>query len=136
LENSLTALLKTQQSEDFPGDLLQSGEQISLFSTPVKRPQLEDPTGGLIKPGLQAYQETRSNPGPKEADSIQSPISTNTRDNQMVKGKYKTMSNRSQNTWASSEPCSPTRASPEYSNTHKESETCPKILSHEDNIVL
>ena len=29
LENSLTAPLKTQQSEGLPGDLLQAGQQIS-----------------------------------------------------------------------------------------------------------
>jgi uncharacterized protein YukE len=35
----------------------------------------------------------------------------------MVKGKHKTKSNRSQYMWASSEPSSPTTASPEYNNT-------------------
>jgi hypothetical protein len=35
----------------------------------------------------------------------------------MAKGKHKTISNRNQNTWASSEPSSPTTASPEYTNT-------------------
>jgi hypothetical protein len=38
-------------------------------------------------------------------------------DIQMAKGKCKTISNRSQNTWTSSEPSSPTTASPEYANT-------------------
>ena len=41
-------------------------------------------------------------PKEKVADSIQSPRTTNTRDNQIVKGKHKTISNRSKNTWASS----------------------------------
>jgi hypothetical protein len=45
---------------------------------------------------------------------MQSPRSTNTRDIQMAKGKCKAISNRSQNTWASSEPSSPATASPEY----------------------
>jgi hypothetical protein len=36
-----------------------------------------------------------------------------------VKGKHKTISNRSQNTWSSSEPSSPTTASLEYTNTHE-----------------
>ena len=58
LDNSLTAPLKTQQSEGLPGDLLQPGQQISSFSAPVKSPQLEGPTGSLLQPGLQAYQET------------------------------------------------------------------------------
>ena len=40
----------------------------------------------------------------------------------MVKGKHKTISNRSQNTWASSEPSSPTTASPEYTNTPENQE--------------
>ena len=48
LDNSLTAPLKTQQSEGLPGDLLQSGQQIIRFSVPVKSTQLEGPTGGLI----------------------------------------------------------------------------------------
>jgi hypothetical protein len=40
----------------------------------------------------------------------------------MMKGKYKTISNRSQSMWASSEPSSPTTASPEYSNTPENQE--------------
>ena len=40
----------------------------------------------------------------------------------MVKGKHKTISNRSQNMWASSEPSSPTTASPEYTNTPENQE--------------
>ena len=42
---------------------------------------------------------------------INSPRPTNTRDIQMVRGKSKTISNRSQYMWASSEPSSPTTAS-------------------------
>jgi hypothetical protein len=38
LNNSLTAPLKTQQSEGLPGDLLQPGQQISIFFAPVKSP--------------------------------------------------------------------------------------------------
>jgi hypothetical protein len=101
----------------------------------MKSLQLEDPTGGLIQSGPQAYQETRNNPGTKEEDSIESPRSTNIRDIQMEKGKHKAISNRSQNTWASSEPSSPTTASPEYTNILSNQET-PKILSHKDNRVL
>jgi hypothetical protein len=41
-----------------PGDLLQPGQQISIFSASVKSPQLEGPTGGLLQPRLLAYQET------------------------------------------------------------------------------
>ena len=40
----------------------------------------------------------------------------------MVKGKHKTISNRSQNMWASSEPSSPTTASPEYTNRSENQE--------------
>ena len=40
----------------------------------------------------------------------------------MVRGKHKTLSNRSQYTWASSEPSSPTTASPEYTNTPENQE--------------
>ena len=72
------------------------------FSAPVKNPQLEGPTGALLQPRLQTYQETYSNPGTKEEYSIQSPRPTNTRDIEMAKSKLKTIRNRSQNTWASS----------------------------------
>jgi hypothetical protein len=41
----------------------------------------------------------------------------NTRDNQMVKVKYKNLTNRNQGYMASSEPSCPTTASPEYPNT-------------------
>ena len=92
----MTALLKTQQSESLPGDLLHSGKQISSFSALGEKPQFEGPTGGLLQPKLQAYQETRSNTGTKEADSRQSTRPINTMDIQMVKGKHKTISNRSQ----------------------------------------
>ena len=51
----MTAPLKTQQFEDYLGDLLQPGQQICSFSTPLKRPQLEGSTGHLLQPGLQAY---------------------------------------------------------------------------------
>ena len=44
----------------------------------------------------------------------------------MVKGKVKTVSNRSQNTWASSEPSSPTTARPEYTNRPEKQESVLK----------
>ena len=74
-------------------------------------------TGGLVQPGPQAYKETYSNPGKKEANSRQSLRPPNTRESQMVRGKCKTLSNKSQNMWISSEPRSPITASPEYTNT-------------------
>jgi hypothetical protein len=40
----------------------------------------------------------------------------------MVRGKHKTIGNRSQHMWASSEPSSPTTSSPEYTNTPKNKE--------------
>ena len=40
----------------------------------------------------------------------------------MARGKCKTISNRSQYIWASSEPSSPTTASPEYTNTSENQE--------------
>ena len=39
------------------------------------------------------------------------------RGNEMVRGKHKTISNRSQYMWALSEPRSPATASPEFTNT-------------------
>ena len=53
LDNSLSAPLKTQQSEGLPGDLLKPGQQISSFSASLKSPQLEGPTGSLLQPGSQ-----------------------------------------------------------------------------------
>jgi hypothetical protein len=44
----------------------------------------------------------------------------------MVKGKCKTISSRSQNTWASSERSSPTTTSPEYTNTPENQEALLK----------
>jgi hypothetical protein len=41
----------------------------------------------------------------------------------MAKDKHKTISNRSQNTWVSSEPSSSTTASPEYTNTPENQES-------------
>jgi hypothetical protein len=53
----------------------------------------------------------------------ESPRQISTRDYQMVKGKYKTISNRSQyNMWASSELISPTTASIGYTNTPENQE--------------
>jgi hypothetical protein len=46
----------------------------------------------------------------------------NTRDNQMARGKLKTIRDRSQYMWASSEPSSPTTASPEYTNRSENQE--------------
>jgi hypothetical protein len=40
----------------------------------------------------------------------------------MVKSKHMTISNRSQYTWASSEPSSPNTGSPEYTNTPENQE--------------
>jgi hypothetical protein len=40
----------------------------------------------------------------------------------MAKSKHKTISNRSQNMWASSEPSSPITASPAYTNTPENQE--------------
>jgi hypothetical protein len=45
--------------------------------------------------------------------------SANTTNNQMARGKYKNISNRNHGYLASSEPSSPTIASPGYPNTQK-----------------
>jgi hypothetical protein len=45
----------------------------------------------------------------------------------MVKCKQKTISNRSQNTWASFEPSSNITASPEYTNTPENQESVLKF---------
>jgi hypothetical protein len=65
-------------------------------------------------------------PTRESLDSIQSSRPTNTRDIQMAKSKYKTISNRSPNTWASSEPNSPTTVSPKYTNTPENRESVLK----------
>ena len=57
----------------------------------------------------------------KEADSRVTQTSK-PRDNQMVRGKHKTMSIRSQCMWALSEYSSPRTARPEYNNTYRNKE--------------
>jgi hypothetical protein len=66
----------------------------------------------------------------------ESPRPTNTTNNQVTRDKCKTISIRSQYTWASSEPSSPTIAGPDYINTPEDQEAYLKILSNEDNRVL
>jgi archaellum component FlaC len=44
-------------------------------------------------------------------------LNIHTRDFQMAKGKYKNLTNRNQEHWASSEPSTPTTTSPGYPNT-------------------
>jgi hypothetical protein len=80
-------------------------------------PQSEGLTGKL----LQAFQETSSNAGRDIGVRLQTetPRPANTRYNQVVRGKHKNISNRSQYTLASSEPSSLTTASPRYTNTPK-----------------
>jgi hypothetical protein len=56
----------------------------------------------------------------------ESPRPTNTRDIQMVRSNCKTISNRSQYMWVSSEPSSPTTASPEYTNPPENQESVLK----------
>ena len=69
--NSLTAPLKTQQSEGLPQDLLQSGQQFTSIHAPLKTPQSKGLTGGLQQPVPQAYQETCNNPETQEAGTSQ-----------------------------------------------------------------
>ena len=57
LDNSLTAPLKTQQSEGLPGDLQQE-KKVSSLCASVKSHHLEGSTGGLIQLRLQAYLKT------------------------------------------------------------------------------
>jgi hypothetical protein len=54
----------------------------------------------------------------------------NTRDYQIGKGKHKTLTNRNQEHWASSELSMPTTVSPGYSNT-PENKDGFKIISHD-----
>jgi len=76
---------------------------------------------GLLQSGPQAYHETRSNSGTKEADyryshpDQQTPGITRSR-------QASTISNRSQYVWASPEPSFPTTANPEYTNTFENQE--------------
>jgi hypothetical protein len=84
---------------------------------PVGKPQWWSATARDA--GYQRHEVTQ---GQKRQTSSKSPRAANTRDNQMVRGKSKTLSNRSQYMWVSSEPSSPTRASPEYTNTSENQE--------------
>ena len=65
---------------------------------------------------------------------------TNTRDNQMVKGKCKNPINRNQGCLVTSEPSSPTSASPGYLNTPqkigKYTNISNKILYHQNPVFL
>jgi len=58
---------------------------------------------------------------------------TNTRYNQMARGKSKNLSNRNQSYLASSESRSPTTASPRYSNTLEKQDLDLKITPHDDD---
>ena len=56
---------------------------------------------------------------------------TNNRDNQMVKGKHKNLTNRNQGYLASSEPSSPTTESPGYPQHIGKARFRFKITSHD-----
>ena len=73
--------------------------------------------------GLQAHRRDKLQP--------ETARPTNTRDNQMAKGKHKNPTNRNQGHTATSEPSSPTTASPGYPNTPGKLESDLKILSHD-----
>jgi hypothetical protein len=60
---------------------------------------------------------TEANRIPRNKLQPETAITTNTRDYQMVKGKHKNLTNRNQDHSASSEPSTPTTASPGYPNT-------------------
>jgi hypothetical protein len=66
-------------------------------------------------------------------DKLQSDIARagSTRDNQMVGGKHKNISNRNQGYLASLEPNSPTIASPGYTITLEKQDLDLKITSHD-----
>jgi hypothetical protein len=55
----------------------------------------------------------------------------NIRDCQMVKGKPKNLTNRNKDYLASSEPSTPTTASPGYPNTLEKARFRSKIISHD-----
>ena len=59
--------------------------------------------------GLQAYRMDKLKP--------EAARPTNTRDNQMLKGKCRNLTNRNQGYMSSSEPCPPTTANPGHPNT-------------------
>jgi hypothetical protein len=57
----------------------------------------------------------------------------NSRDNQMVRSKGKNINKRNQVYLASSEPSSPTTASPGYPNTPEKQDSDLKIIPHDDD---
>ena len=75
----------------------------------------------------------------RQAPERETSRKTNTMDNQMIRGKCKIINNRSQYTLASSEPSSPTTASPRYTNVPENQEAnlkyyLMKIESFEEDI--
>jgi hypothetical protein len=86
---------------------------------------LEDPQEVCYSQGCRPTRRPEATQGQK-TDFRQSPRPTNTREIQMRRGKHKTISNRSQYTWASSEQSSPTTTSLEYTNIPENQESVLK----------
>lgn len=156
---SLSAPLKTPQSEGLPGVWLHAGQDIrdppkqpEHLGTPKSpadfgcpHPELQPPwwfssftradyqlvypsedspqsvglIGGLLKPWPQASQ---GNTGTQEAGSMQKHPEQLTPEITMLRGKYETISNISQNTLALLEHSSTTKASPVYTSTPENQE--------------
>lgn len=106
----MNAPLKTPQSEGPLGGVLQPGPQ---------NPQAEG-ISGLLQPVPYASYKTCSNQGTTGGRlQTETPKTVNTRNNQMVRGKCKTINNRSQYILTPSEPNFTTTASPGYTSTPK-----------------
>jgi hypothetical protein len=75
---------------------------------------------GSADTGLQAHRTDKLKP--------ETARPAETRDNQMVKGKHKNLTNRNQGYMASSKPSSPTTASPRYLNTPEKQDL--DLISH------
>jgi hypothetical protein len=67
--------------------------------------------------------------GPQEGQAPARDRKTNTRNNQMAKGKRKNLTNRNQG-YLASDPSSPITASPGYLNTPEKQDMDLKITSH------
>jgi hypothetical protein len=90
-----------------------------------QHPEAAPLPGAPTRPGSQDH---RSSDTPRISGRSDIAIAGSTRDNQMVGGKHKNISNRNQGYLASSEPNSTTIASPGYPNTLEKQDSDTKSL--------
>ena len=110
-------IMHPPQSEGHPGELLQSGQQVTGVHAPLKNTVWRLHRRSAVSESLLLgdLQQSRNTRGRLKTEK---PRLANTRDNQMARDKHKTINNKSQYSLASSEPISRT-TSPEYTKNLK-----------------